>query len=82
MFVGDIAAAKWYEGVLGLKELARWEPEPVMIRQQVAEHTGSSMSCLCPSSYLYEWTKKFGVVLGKKAPPAAKRVKGLSLRNS
>jgi catechol 2,3-dioxygenase-like lactoylglutathione lyase family enzyme len=32
VFVGDIAAAaKWYEDVLGLRELARWDPEPVMM---------------------------------------------------
>ena len=32
VFVSDIAAAaRWYEDVLGLKEIARWEPEPVMI---------------------------------------------------
>ncbi len=32
VFVSDItAAAQWYEDVLGLKEMARWEPEPVMI---------------------------------------------------
>ena len=32
VFVSDIAvAAKWYEDVLGLKEMTRWEPEPVMI---------------------------------------------------
>lgn len=32
VFVSDIAAAmKWYEEVLGLKEMARWDPEPVMI---------------------------------------------------
>lgn len=32
VFVSDIgAAAKWYQDVLGLKEMARWEPEPVMI---------------------------------------------------
>jgi hypothetical protein len=29
VFVSDIAvAAKWYEDVLGLKEMTRWEPEP------------------------------------------------------
>ena len=32
VFVGDIAAAaKWYEDALGLKEMGRWEPEPVMV---------------------------------------------------
>jgi len=32
VFVGDIAVAtRWYEDVLGLKEITRWEPEPVMI---------------------------------------------------
>jgi catechol 2,3-dioxygenase-like lactoylglutathione lyase family enzyme len=32
VFVSDIAAAaKWYKDVLGLKEMARWEPEPMMI---------------------------------------------------
>ena len=32
VFVSHIAvAAKWYEDVLGLKEMAGWEPEPVMI---------------------------------------------------
>jgi catechol-2,3-dioxygenase len=32
VFVRDIAASmRWYEEVLGLKEICRWEPEPVMI---------------------------------------------------
>lgn len=32
VFVSDIAAsAEWYGKVLGLKEILRWEPEPVMI---------------------------------------------------
>jgi len=32
VFVGDIGqAAAWYERVLGLKEMVRWDPEPVMI---------------------------------------------------
>ena len=32
VFVGDLAAAaKWYQDVLGLKEITRWQPEPVMI---------------------------------------------------
>lgn len=32
VFVSDLAAAaRWYEDVLGLKEMARWEPEPVMV---------------------------------------------------
>lgn len=32
VFVRDLdAAARWYEQVLGLKEMARWDPEPVMI---------------------------------------------------
>jgi len=32
IFVNDIARAReWYERALGLKETARWDPEPVMI---------------------------------------------------
>jgi catechol 2,3-dioxygenase-like lactoylglutathione lyase family enzyme len=32
IFVSDIARAReWYERALGLKETARWDPEPVMI---------------------------------------------------
>ena len=32
VFVRDLeAAAQWYAEVLGLKEVCRWEPEPVMI---------------------------------------------------
>jgi catechol-2,3-dioxygenase len=32
VFVSDIqGAARWYEQVLGLTEIARWDPEPVMI---------------------------------------------------
>jgi catechol 2,3-dioxygenase-like lactoylglutathione lyase family enzyme len=32
VFVRDLnAAAQWYERVLGLEEIARWDPEPVMI---------------------------------------------------
>jgi catechol 2,3-dioxygenase-like lactoylglutathione lyase family enzyme len=32
LFVRDIEAARqWYEEALGLKEVARWDPEPVMI---------------------------------------------------
>ena len=32
VFVSHIAvAAKWYEDVLGLKEMTGWEPEPLMI---------------------------------------------------
>ncbi len=32
VFVQDIdAAARWYADVLGLAEVARWDPEPVMI---------------------------------------------------
>jgi catechol-2,3-dioxygenase len=32
VFVRDIeAAARWYADVLGLSEVGRWEPEPVMI---------------------------------------------------
>ncbi|HKO03490.1 MAG TPA: VOC family protein [Candidatus Acidoferrales bacterium] len=32
VYVGDIAEeAGWYERVLGLKEILRWDPEPVMI---------------------------------------------------
>ena len=32
VFVSDIAAAaKWYGNVFGLKEILRWDPEPVMI---------------------------------------------------
>ena len=32
VFVRDIdAAARWYADVLGLREVGRWEPEPVMI---------------------------------------------------
>jgi catechol-2,3-dioxygenase len=32
VFVSDIqGAARWYEQVLGLKEITRWDPEPVMI---------------------------------------------------
>ena len=32
VFVRDIeAAAQWYAKVLGLKEVGRWDPEPVMI---------------------------------------------------
>ena len=32
VFVSDIARAKeWYERVLGLQEIVRWDPEPVMI---------------------------------------------------
>jgi catechol-2,3-dioxygenase len=32
VFVSDIqAAARWYDQVLGLKEIGRWDPEPVMI---------------------------------------------------
>ncbi len=32
VYVSDLAvAARWYEQVLGLKEMARWDPEPVMI---------------------------------------------------
>ncbi len=46
VFVSDIAAAaKWYEDVLGLKELARWQPEPVMIGPGL-ERIGASMTKL------------------------------------
>ena len=32
VFVGDLeVAAKWYEDVLGLTEITRWDPEPLMI---------------------------------------------------
>src|SRR5262247_955963 len=32
VFVRDIdAAARWYQEILGLSEVARWDPEPVMI---------------------------------------------------
>ncbi len=32
LFVSDIAqAAEWYAQVLGLREMARWDPEPLMI---------------------------------------------------
>jgi catechol-2,3-dioxygenase len=32
VFVSDTrSAARWYEEVLGLKEITRWDPEPVMI---------------------------------------------------
>lgn len=32
VFVRDIEqACQWYERVLGLKEMSRWDPEPVMI---------------------------------------------------
>lgn len=32
VLVGDLeAAARWYSRVLGLEEVARWDPEPVMI---------------------------------------------------
>ncbi len=32
VFVRDLdAAARWYDEVLGLKEICRWNPEPVMI---------------------------------------------------
>jgi catechol-2,3-dioxygenase len=32
VYVRDLeASARWYAQVLGLRELARWEPEPVMI---------------------------------------------------
>jgi catechol-2,3-dioxygenase len=32
VYVSDIAAAaKWYGDVFGLKEIVRWDPEPVMI---------------------------------------------------
>jgi len=32
VFVSDIAGAKeWYSQVLGLREMARWDPEPLMI---------------------------------------------------
>lgn len=32
VFVSDlIAAARWYAEVLGLKEICRWDPEPIMI---------------------------------------------------
>ena len=32
VFVRDLsAAAKWYHDVLGLEEISRWDPEPVMI---------------------------------------------------
>ena len=44
VFVSDIAAAaKWYEEVLGLKEMARWDPEPVMIGP---ERVGASVAKL------------------------------------
>lgn len=32
VFVRDLdTAARWYEQALGLKEIVRWDPEPVMI---------------------------------------------------
>jgi len=35
VFVGDLeAAAKWYKDVLGLTEIARWDPEPLMAGPQ------------------------------------------------
>jgi len=50
VFVSDIArAAEWYSQVLGLYEMARWDPEPLMI--------GSSNTKLA----LFRATKKGGL---------------------